>query len=639
MTMLDRMRRHRHSLKWILALVVLAFIVFYIPSFLTPTGGAMPGTAVAEVNGRPITSAEFTRVYNTQIQAYRNAYGGQMNDAILKQLGIDQQILQQLVDERAALAEAERLGLKATDAEVRERIVRMPGLQENGQFIGEERYRQLLRTQRPPLTPAEFEDSLRRSIVLDKLRTALTGWVTISDEEVDREFRRRNEKVELAIVTFTPDKFREGVPVSDAELAKYHETHQDQLRVGEKRTIRFVAVNPQTLRDRVNVSGPEVEAYYNANADQYSTPEEVRASHILVKTEGKDEAEVRNRAEDVLARVRAGEDFAELAKQYSEDEGSKARGGDLDFFPRGRMVPEFDQVAFSMQPGLVSDLVKTQYGFHIIKVVEKRAPKQRPIEEVRQQITEQLKWERAQTMATQMADRIAQQVQNPADLDRVAKANGVTVQESDFFQRHETIAGLGPAPVVVTQAFTLEQGTVSDPIPTPQGPVIVVVTGKQEARLPKLEEVKDKVRDAVVTSKALDAARARAREVVATLKTAPDFEAAAKAAGLDVQKTPDFVTRGSALPGLGVSVEAENAAFSLKPGEVSDVISTETAAAVVKVIARQDVTEEQLKTGRTALREELLNERRGRFFTSYLSKAKEKMKITIDREALQRLVA
>jgi peptidyl-prolyl cis-trans isomerase D len=373
MTMLDRMRRHKNWLKWSLALVVLTFVVFYIPDFLNVNGtGAAPGDVVAEVDGRRITVAEFSRAYNMQVQAYRNAYGGNLNESLLRQLGIDRQILQQLVDERAALAEAERLGLGATDAEVRERIIRLPAFQENGQFVGEGRYKEILRLQRPPMTHTEFEESIRRSIVLEKLRSALTDWIAVSDAEVDREYRRRNEKVGLLVVALTADRFREGVTASDEEIAAYFNGHREAFRIGEKRRIRFIAIDVQKLRERVNVSPQDVERYYNTNIEQYSTPEQVRASHILLRTEGKDEAAVRKQAEEILAKVRAGADFAALAAQYSEDEATKAKGGDLDFFGRGRMVPAFDEVAFALEPGQVSDLVKTEYGFHIIKVVEKR---------------------------------------------------------------------------------------------------------------------------------------------------------------------------------------------------------------------------------------------------------------------------
>src|SRR5881296_3366646 len=193
MTMLDRMRRHRDWLKWSLFLVCVAFVLFYIPDFLRGSGAdAASGDTIAKVEGREITSGEFRRTYQAQLQAYRSAYGGNMSEQLLKQLGVDQQILQQLVDERAALAEAERLGIRASDEEVRQRIFSMPAFQENGAFIGEQRYQQLLRMQRPPLSPSEFEDSVRRSVAVEKLRATVTDWLSVADQELEQEYRRRN---------------------------------------------------------------------------------------------------------------------------------------------------------------------------------------------------------------------------------------------------------------------------------------------------------------------------------------------------------------------------------------------------------------------------------------------------------------
>src|SRR5205085_8589821 len=212
MTMLDQMRRHMGWLKWSLGLVVLAFVIFYIPDFLRGNAaGADLGDTVATVQGRDITAGEFRRTYDAQLQAYRNAYGGNVSDQLLKQLGIDQQILQQLVDQQAALAEADRLGIKASDEEVRQRIFSAPAFQENGAFIGEQRYQQLLRSQRPPLSPAEFEESVRRALVVDKLRAALTDWMSIPDKQLEQEFRRRNEKVKVSFVSFPADKYRAQV--------------------------------------------------------------------------------------------------------------------------------------------------------------------------------------------------------------------------------------------------------------------------------------------------------------------------------------------------------------------------------------------------------------------------------------------
>lgn len=638
MTMLDRMRRHKGWLKWSLALVCLTFVFFYIPDFLDSSDTSAPGAALATVDGRTITATDFQRVYNAQLQAYRNAYGANMNDRLLRQLGIDRQILQQLVDEQAALAEAARLGLTASDAEVRERILRIPAFQENGQFVGEERYKQFLRFQNPPMTHTEFEESVRQSLVLDKLRAAITDWITVSDDEVEREYRYRNEKVKVQLVAFTADRFRDGVEATDAEVAAHFEANAEAFRIGERRKIRFISVDAQTLGERVAVAPQDVERFYNINIDQYSSPEEVRASHILFTLEGKNEDEVRAKAEAVLAEARGGADFAALARTHSEDSASQERGGDLDSFGRGRMVPEFEEVAFSLEPGAVSDLVRSPFGFHIIKVFDKKEAVLRPLDEVRDQIAEQLKVERAQQQADDMALRFSSEIRRPADLDRAAAANGLQVQESEFFLRDEPIAGIGFAPEVTAEAFSLPEGGVSQPVPTPQGFAVLAVVAREESRVPALDEVKDRVRDALLREKALAAARAAAAEAATRLVTATDFEAAAKSAGLEPRST-DLVARGTAWPDVGIDAAIDAAVFELAAATTSAPIRTATGAVIVRVVEREDVTPEQVAEGVKTLRDELVGERRNRFFSSYMVKAKQRMKIEINREVLQRVTA
>src|SRR5216683_2931446 len=232
MTMLDRMRRHRDWLKWSLGLVCVAFVLFYIPDFLRGTGAdAASSDTIAKVEGHEITAGEFRRTYQAQLQAYRSAYGANMNDQLLKQLGVEQQILQQMVDERAALAEAERLGIKVSDEEVRQRIFAMPAFQENGGFIGEARYQQLLRMQRPPMIPSEFEDNVRRGLAVEKLSGSLTDWLSVNDKDLEKEYRRRNDKVKLAVVSFTADSFRTQVSATDTDVASHFDAHKNDFKI------------------------------------------------------------------------------------------------------------------------------------------------------------------------------------------------------------------------------------------------------------------------------------------------------------------------------------------------------------------------------------------------------------------------
>ena len=638
MTMLDRMRRHMSWLKWSLGLVCLAFIIFYIPDFLRGSGAdAASGDTIAMVDGQEISTGEFRRTYQAQLQAYRSAYGANMSEQLLKQLGIEQQILQQMVDERAAIAEADRLKITASDEEVRQAIFTMPAFQENGAFIGDQRYQQLLRMQRPPMTAAEFEDSVRRQLTVQKLRSSLTDWMSVADKELEQEYRRRNDKVKLAVVSLTADSFRNQVHVSDTDVSSYFDAHKNDFKIPEKRKIRYALIDIDAIRAKINVPNSDVERAYNNNIEQYSTPEQVRASHILLKTDGKDDAAVKAKAEDILKQAKSGADFAELAKKYSEDEGSAKNGGDLDYFGRGRMVPEFDQAVFAMAPGQISDLVKTQYGYHIIKLVDKKNATTRPLQDVRQQIVDQLAYEKAQTQASDLADSLGKQISKPADLDRVAKANGLTVQESGFFARDEPITGLGPAPEASAKAFDMKQGDVSGPLRASRGFVFETLIAKQDPYVPKLDEVKERVRDEVVKTKARELATAKAGEIAAKLKAAPDFEKAAKAAGLEA-KTTDLITRDQPIPDLGVAPAVEDKAFAMAVGSVSDPIATDNGTAVIKVIEKKEVTPDEWKGAKDTFREQLLTDRRNRFFASYMVKAKQKMKIEVNRDTLQKAI-
>jgi peptidyl-prolyl cis-trans isomerase D len=629
--MLDRMRRHRDWLKWSLGLVCVAFVLFYIPDFLRGTGAdAASGDTVAKVEGRDITSADFRRTYQAQLQAYRSAYGGNMNDQLLKQLGVEQQILQQMVDERAALAEAERIGIKVSDEEVRQRIFAMPAFQDNGGFIGEARYQQLLRMQRPPMIASEFEDNIRHGLAVEKLRGSLTDWLSVNDQDLEKEYRRRNDKVKLAVVSFTADSFRAQVTASDAEVASYFNGHQNDFKIPEKRKIRYLLIDVEALRAKTVVPASDIEREYNNNSEQYTTPEQVRASHILLKTEGKDDASVKAKAEALLKQAKNGADFAELAKKNSEDEASAKNGGDLDYFGRGRMVPEFDQAVFAMQPGAISDLVKTQYGYHIIKLVDKKNATTRPLAEVRQQLNDQLAYQRAQTQAADLAQTLEKQIKTPADLDKVAKAQGLIVQESGLFARDEPILGLGPSPEAANKAFDMKTNEVSGPLRASRGFVFETLVARQDPYVPKVEEVKDRVREELVKQKARDLSKQKAAELAVKLKSAADFEKTAKAAGLEA-KTTDLITQDSPIPDLGVAPAVEDAAFKLAVGAVSDPI-----AAVIKVLEKKSVTPEEWTSSKDRFRDELLADRRNRFFSAYMVKAKQKMKIEVNREALQR---
>ena len=640
MTMLDRMRRHKSWLKWSLGLVVVAFIILYIPDFLRakdPAGGALPSDQIAQVSGRGVSVLEFRTAYQRQVAAYRQAYGANVSDQLLRQLGFEQQVLQQLINEQAMVAEAERLGMTVTDDEVRQRILAMPEFQLNGQFVGEAQYQAMLNSARPPMMPGEFEAGLRRQLLVEKLRAVVTDWVAVTDAEADAEYTRRNEKVKVQLVHVASSAFLGQMTATDAEIATYFDAHKEDYRIGERRKVRYVLVDVESLRQGIVVPSREVERYYNDNIEMFSTPEQVRASHILFKTEGKDEAAVKAAAEKVLAEAKGGADFAELAKQHSEDESNAKLGGDLDYFSRGRMVPEFEDAAFGAQPGLIPDLVRTGYGFHIIKVVDKKAGSVRTFDEVKAQIREQLVGEKAQRLADTRAEEVAKEIAAPADLDKVAKARGWKVEETGFFAVDEPILALGAAPQVSAAIFALKEGEVSAPLRVGRGYAIAALSGRQDPSLPSFDEVKERVRSDVLREKAAKTASEKAAAAAAALKAAPDFVAAAKKAGFEA-KSSELVARGAAFPEVGVNAAVEKAAFALAAGSVSDPVSAGDGTTIVKVVERQDVKPAEMAASRESVRQDVLETRRTEFFTAYMVKARERMKIELNREVLNSIL-
>ena len=331
--------------------------------------------------------------------------------------------------------------------------------------------------------------------------------MTASDAEVEREFTRQNEKVKLQVVALTADRFRDQVTVTDADVASYFDMHRADYRVDEERTVKMLLLDRDQAQATLTILPADLQRFYNDNLSQHQTPEEIRASHILLNTAGKEEAAVRAQAEDLLKQLEAGTDFAMLATEYSEDVGTATNGGDLDYFSRGRMVPEFETVAFALEPGQTSDIVQTQYGFHIIKVVDKKPAVTQPFDDVRPQIEDLLKRQRADQQIAARATEFAERINDPADLDTVASGAGLTVSETDFFGRGDPVPGLGVAPQVALAAFQLDDDQVSAPITSPRGPVFVTVTGKREPYVPMLDEVKDSVREDVIRTRATELSR------------------------------------------------------------------------------------------------------------------------------------
>ncbi|MEE2964436.1 MAG: peptidyl-prolyl cis-trans isomerase [Acidobacteriota bacterium] len=640
MTMLDRMRQHKGWLKWSLAAAGFALLILGFP-LIQPeaelTGGMTD--VLAQVGDEEITVGEFRNIYLQQLQSYQTQSGGEITSEILQSMGIDRQLLQQMIDEYAALAEAERLGFTVTDAEIRERILSLPAFQQNGQFVGEEAYLQLLRVQQPPTDAAQFEENVRRSLTLERLQAAVTNWITISDDDLQQEYVNRNEQVRVSAISFRADDFREGLEANDEDVAALYEQNATAYLVPEKRRLRFVLIDVPALKASFTPSDLDIQSYYDNNLDRYTEPTTLRASHILLRNSDDDAAAVQARAEAIVAEARAGADFAALAQEHSEDVATKDLGGDLGEIAPGQLTPEVENAAFALEQGEISDPVTSLIGVHVIMATEKTGGVSQSLAEVRASIVDLLKQESADARARALADAMALEITTAADLDTAASRRGLEPQESAFAAPGEPILGLGFSSEVTAQAFQLAEGQVAGPIQTPTGPAFVTVTGIQDPYVPPLEEIETRLRDDVIRRKAFVAAQARAAEVVTLLEPTADdeFEPAAQEAGLDVN-TSDLLTRGTAIPGVGLNAAVEAAAFALPVGETSAPILTGNTAVVLRVLERQEASDEGFETARETLRGQLISERQNQFFSAYMEKAKTKLLIDINMAAFAQAV-
>ncbi len=630
MTMLDRMRRHKAWLKWTLALAGFALLVLGFPLIQPPP--ETPGTltdVLAQVGDQEITVGEFQMLFRRQLQSYQVQSGGEITADLLRSMGIDRQLLQQVIDEYAALQEAARLGVTVSDAEVREAIVSLPAFQQDGEFIGEAAYLQMLRMQQPPVAPAEFEENVRRSLMLQRLQAALTDWITVSDDDVEREHVRRNERVRLSAVSFRADDFREGLDATDEDVTALFDQNANDYLVPEKRRLRFVLIDVPALKASFTPSDADVQAYYDNNLDRYTEEVDLRVSHILLRTQDQELADVQARAESIAAEARGGADFAELAREHSEDEGTRDAGGDLGRITRGQMVPEFEGAAFALDQDEVSDPVTSMFGVHVIKATEKTGGSTQTLDEVRDSIVDILQQESADARAAALAEAMSLEIDEAADLEAAAARRGLEAQESGFAALGEPILGLGFSSEVTTQAFQLAEGEVAGPIPTPTGPAFVTVTGIQAPYVPPIEEVEARVRDDVIRRKAFVLAQERADAMAAILQDADDFGAAAEAEELVVSES-GLIARGAAVPGVGVNAQVEAVAFSLTPGETSAPVLTGNSAVVIHVHEREDADPADLQANRERLRSEMILERQNRFYGAYMDNAKARIPISID---------
>jgi len=634
------MRRHRRWLYVFLWLVIAAFIILYIPAFQGGDAGS-PGELLARVGGQPITVGEFQKSYYRQRQFYERLYQGRLDATAFRRLGLEEQTFDSLVVERLVALEAKRLGLSVSDEAVKRTLETAPEFQENGRFLGGEEIRRRLEMQ--GVTEQEFEKSLRQRLLRESLEGLLTDGITVSDGEAEREFRRRTEQVKLEYVLVDAGRFRaESGPTEDEVKARF-DAKRDAYRIPEKRVVSFVLLDTETLKPRVTVTDRDLETHYQSHREELKQEAEACAAHILVKVrsspeakEGRPEDEARQVAQVLLDQVKGGADFAALARKSSEDQGSAANGGDLGCFPRGRMVPAFDEAVFAMSAGQVSDLVRSSFGFHIIKLSSVREESIPAFPQVKERIRQLVVAQKVEAMAEQKAGALAAALARGKKLEEAAREQGLTVQKSAPFARGETKPPL-TSPALSARAFEMKVGEVEkEGFPLPQGAAFVALAEVQPSRLPELKEAHDQISNDLAEQKSFARAKALAEEVKAKAVKL-GLDKAAAASGLVRKETPALTGRGTPLGDLGTGATLEDAAFSTPEKSLSDPVRTAGGYAILRVLERKAFDPAAFSTQKAQIAAGLRQQQKNELFQAYLNQARDRYPVDRRADVLKRV--
>jgi peptidyl-prolyl cis-trans isomerase D len=643
--MLNVMRERFNQLKWILIAIVAAFVFGFV--FIDMGMGGAGGGAgaddrayAARVNGETITYRDFDRALYYTEQNYRQMYGDQFTPEMLQSLGLEKQVLDGLIDQRLLIQEARRLNLDATPEEVRRRITQIPTLNPDGKFVGTELYTRYVTGQLGYQSAAEFEDELARDITTSKMESALQSSIIVSPKAAEAEYRRMNEVAKIRYVLYPAAREVANVTVTPAEVDQFYKVNQAKYAHGEQRSLKYLVADFARLRTQIQPTDAQLRQRYEANKEQYRSGESARIQHILIKVDPTAPAEVdaaaKAKAESLVAQLRGGADFAALARQHSGDPSSASQGGDMGWVERGQTVAPFDNAAFSIALNQISEPIRSQeYGYHIIRVSERRAPAVRAFEEIRPMLISQVTDEMAKEQARQEVARITSIFRNkkPATADEFAALANDKISSNDtqWFARNDSIPGIGNNAQLTQWVFGSKQGDVGDPIGTSRGIVIPYLAGVRPAGVAPLAEIRQRVEADARSAKARDIAMNALR---AAMAGAQAIDAIAVKTGLTAADTQ--VSRQAQIGGFtGDTTELVKAAMAAEAGQMVGPVAVGEGAVVFQVTEQTRIKPEELKERASQYLEALRGQQSRSLRIVLLERLRKSAEIDINQQALR----
>ena len=618
------LKQMRESSAWIIKgvlwAVVLAFVVTIFYSWGVQSSSGPARTEVATLWGQGIEAAEFQRTQNALYRQYRQVFGNQPDVDLREHFNFRQMALEQIVSRALLLRIAEENRLEVTDTELYAHLTRQPSFQNpQGQFDSD-RYRVALASVVPPVSMQQFEDEQRRSLMQSKVFALVQQGAQITDAEAEQAYRHEHQQVNVRYVTLVPSLFEAEATVSDEEVKTHYETYRESYREPERRQIRYLTVTAEPFRVTREFSEDELQAYYDSQPEALVRRAEARARHILFRLPENASAErqerVRSLAQSVLDDLRGGADFAAAAAEHSEDDGTAEAGGDLGFFPRGRMMPPLEEAAFSLPIGELSDPVRTELGFHILRVEERMEAGIKPLEEARQEVIDALQDEKAREAALVFVDDLVVAMDEaPERFAELADQHGLEVETTPFVEAAGFIEELTGAPQLIGRAFSLRAQTVDAMVGRNGNHYIFQVAETQPDKVPPLEDIVERVTRDARDSKGADLASETGAEWVTQLRDGASLAELAGALELQVTETGWF-RRNEPVPDLGNVSEFRRAAFQLQPNE-GEAVGEGDRTYVVQVIEYRDAGMSTFKADLPDYRRQLLAQKQNQLVQAF----------------------
>jgi peptidyl-prolyl cis-trans isomerase D len=620
------MRRHARSwlIKIVFVVIIIVFVFWGVGSFRSRRARVL-----AYVNGDPIYYQQFATVYRQVIESYRNRFKD-FNEEWIKKLNLKQTVLNQLIERKLLLQEAKKTGLIVTDMELWQSINQL--FQKKGQF-DPRWYKEILA--RYHYTPEQFEDSLRQDLIISKLTNIIQSLAHVSDVESYETYRWLNQKINLEFAVFDPKDFEKKIKLDKKAMKNYFAKHKNDYLIPRQLKLAYVKISFSDFLKEIKLSNEEVNKYYEANKEMFFEPKKVCARHILFHVPQKaSQAEIKRlqkQAEAVLAKVKKGKAFAKLASKYSEDKATAKRGGDLGCFPRGKMIKPFEKVAFSLKKDRVSDLVRTEFGFHIIKVYDIKEERIKPFTEVKNQILKTLKQEKAKEKALEFANRIYAQGVLENDLNVGAKKYKKITEETDYFSKAKWSPKLPWQ--LREQILSLKKGEFSAPLEVLKGYLLVQIKDEKSERIPSFNEVEDKIKTKWIMEETEKKARERAEEMLNLIQKE---EIISSNHQRKFQET-GFFSLQTTIPKVAFAPRVKGDLFllTLKQPYLKYVPEIKNKFYIFKLKARQVPSKAKYEKDKKNFKKNLLTKQRLAIFNAWVEALRQSSKIKIRKEMLR----